>query len=112
LPTSLVNRPGVERVPAVSAACLMIERDLYERLGGLDERYIVGDYEDSDLCLKAAREGRPSYVVREETLFHLERQSQSLAGHGSWRLRLTLYNAWRHGRIWADEIASSAKGST
>src|SRR5262249_25055035 len=54
LPTYLVPGPPLERVPAVSAACMLVERALYIELGGLDERYIVGDFEDSDFCLRAA----------------------------------------------------------
>ncbi|MFO0566307.1 MAG: glycosyltransferase family 2 protein [Polyangiaceae bacterium] len=109
IPAHLVRGPRVERVPAVTAACAVIARAFFQELGGLDEGYIVGDYEDSDLCLRAAARGRASYVVRDVTLYHLERQSQSLAGSGSWRTMVTLYNAWRHGRRWASEIEASVR---
>ena len=51
LPAANVPRP----VPAVTAACLMIQRDLYRELDGLRSIYIQGDYEDSDLCLRLVR---------------------------------------------------------
>jgi O-antigen biosynthesis protein len=108
LPASIARLPAVERVPAVTAACMLLTRALFDELGGLDEGYIVGDFEDTHLCLEAARRGLASYIVRDETLFHLERQSQSFDALAAWRLRLTLYNAWRHTRIWGDAIASAA----
>ena len=37
--------------------CTMISRNLYSRLGGLDERYQVGMFEDDDLALKIRNAG-------------------------------------------------------
>ena len=53
LPAANVARP----VPAVTAACLMIERDLYEQVEGLPDVYVQGDFEDSELCLRLLAEG-------------------------------------------------------
>ncbi len=100
LPPWLASDVPVEEVPAVTAACLMIDRQLYNELGGLDTGYILGDFEDSHLCLAARAAGRKNYLARSEVLWHLERLSQSLAGTNDWRFRLTLYNAWRHTRKW------------
>lgn len=86
------------RATAVTAACMAIRRALYLQLGGLDEGYIIGDFEDSDLCLRAARQGINTYVVPTITLYHLERQSQSLVPPGGWKHKLTLFNCWRHAR--------------
>lgn len=41
---------------AVTGACMMMRRDVFDRLGGFDERYEVA-YSDVDLCLRAVREG-------------------------------------------------------
>ena len=54
LPAANIARP----VPAVSGACLMIERELFEDLGGLQQIYVRGDYEDSHLCLELLDRGR------------------------------------------------------
>lgn len=43
-------------LPAVTFACVLIPRGVYENLGGLDESYRNG-YEDVDFCLRAARAG-------------------------------------------------------
>src|ERR1019366_2657285 len=37
----------------VSGAALMLERELFERLGGFDLLYAPGYYEDTDLCFRA-----------------------------------------------------------
>jgi GT2 family glycosyltransferase len=46
----------IREVPAVTGACLMIKKDLFQSIGGFDEEYING-WEDVDLCLKV-RENR------------------------------------------------------
>jgi O-antigen biosynthesis protein len=95
---------GVRQVDAVTAACVVIEASLYRELGGFSEDYIVGDFEDSDLCLRASLAGRRSYVALDVELYHLERQSQNRMGDATWRTNLTLYNCWLHHSRWSDLI--------
>lgn len=90
---------GVQEVPAVTAACVMIDTAFYRQLGGLSEDYIIGDFEDSDLCYRARQAGRVCRVDLDIALYHLERQSQSL-DDGAWRMALTLYNCWVHDQRW------------
>ena len=42
---------------AVSGACMMVRKDLYEAVGGLDEEHFDEAFGDIDLCLKAADAG-------------------------------------------------------
>lgn len=63
------------RVPAVTGACMLIERPLFEQLAGMCEDYIIGDYEDSDLCLRVAALGRGCWYEPAAELYHFERQS-------------------------------------
>ena len=35
----------------------MIDRALFGELGGMSEEYVIGDFEDSDLCLRGAGTG-------------------------------------------------------
>jgi GT2 family glycosyltransferase len=65
-------------VPAVTGACLVTPRSIFEAIGGFTEDYIVGDYEDSDLCLKITMEERKIAYVPDVELYHLERKSMSL----------------------------------
>jgi GT2 family glycosyltransferase len=40
-----------------SGACLLVRRDLFEKLGGLDESFVPMYYEDTDLCVRIWRSG-------------------------------------------------------
>jgi GT2 family glycosyltransferase len=100
------RRPGADRglrqVPAITGACMLMRRELAEDLGGFDEAFIIGDFEDSDLCKKILELGLSCAVDLDVTLYHLERKSQSGARE-RWRQNLTLYNAWVHQRRWYPE---------
>jgi GT2 family glycosyltransferase len=97
LPEARVSRP----VPAVTAACMMIERDLYESVGGLHEGYVQGGYEDSDLCLRVIEAGRQNWYLADVELYHLE--AQSLPIHAR---HTTVYNAWLQTHLWHEHIAA------
>lgn len=99
--------------PMLTAACLMLKKQAYEALGGFDEGYLVGDFEDSDLCLSLRKQGKRLWLVPEAKLWHLERLSQNLEPIAGHRQMLTLYNGWRYsekiraGKL-ADPTASKA----
>lgn len=82
--------------PMLTAACLMLRKRDYDACGGLDEGYVVGDFEDSDLCLNLRTAGQKLYVVPAARLWHLERQSQGLDNVANVRQLITLFNAWRY----------------
>lgn len=92
--------------PAVTGACVIMQRSLYDQLGGLDEGYLIGDFEDSDLCLKVLSEGYQLGYVPGVSLVHLERQSFSSLGDTSFRTLVVRFNAWRHTKRWGEKIHS------
>ena len=96
---------GVRLCSAITGACLLIARATLQDLGGLDEAYIIGDFEDADLCMKLAERGLRCAVDLDTRMYHLERQSQA-GSVERWRMNLTLYNAWLHQRRWGDRIAA------
>lgn len=87
-------------VPAVTAACMLIDRDLYEEVGGLPLHYVQGDYEDSELCLKLGEAGRANWYLPDVELYHLEGQSY-VPGE---RRVPSEYNMWLHTEIWGERI--------
>jgi len=89
---------------AITGACLLLARSDWDRLGGLDEAYLLGDFEDSDLCLRARQAGLRIRIATGVTLFHLERQSQALVSQGRWKEMLTYYNCWYQTRRWHGEL--------
>jgi GT2 family glycosyltransferase len=87
---------------AITGACMVLRRSDLLRHGGLDQGFVIGDFEDADLCERLAAEGKRCAVDPAENLYHLERQSQG--GGQAWRSNATLYNAWRFNRRWGDRI--------
>jgi spore maturation protein CgeB len=67
---------GSEPAPAVTAACALIERETFERLGGLGEGYRFGT-EDVDLGLRLLRAGGTAVGVGRSVLVHRESSSQN-----------------------------------
>lgn len=57
------------RWPAVTAACCLIERELFLRLGGFATDFRNG-YEDVDLCLRAWEAGYRHYVAHGSVIEH------------------------------------------
>lgn len=56
--TGYMHRLQVDQnYSAVTAACLMIRKDIYEEVGGLDEARFKVSYNDIDLCLKVRELG-------------------------------------------------------
>ena len=101
---------SVERFLSITGACMVMRRELALQVGGFDETYVIGDFEDSDLCLKLIALGYECAVDPDVRLYHLERKSQSSAAL-TWRSNLTAYNAWQHERRWSD-IISEKQGAT
>lgn len=91
-------------VPGVTGAALLVRRSLFERVGGLTEDYIIGDYEDSDLCLKLRACGAEIVYQPAAELYHLERRSISQHA-GYMRGVASQYNAWLHAQRWEGAMA-------
>jgi GT2 family glycosyltransferase len=101
MPRDLPAANVARSVPGVTGACLMIDKELYERVGGFPEIYLQGDHEDSEICLRLIQEGYENWYVPEVELYHLESRSYNM----DLRVRLALYNRWLHSQRWGDFIA-------
>jgi GT2 family glycosyltransferase/spore maturation protein CgeB len=73
------------RAPAVTAACALIARESFERVGGFGAGYRYGT-EDVDLGLKLLVSGAESVGVGRSLLFHRESSSQNRAARDFRRL--------------------------
>jgi len=68
---------GVPRnVSALTAACLLVRRAVFEEVGGFDERLAVA-FNDVDLCLKIRARGYRLVCTPFATLLHHESQSRA-----------------------------------
>jgi O-antigen biosynthesis protein len=101
---------GLRECDVITGACMVLKRSLALQLGGFDEAYVVGDFEDSDLCLRVKKVGLRCMIDDTVQLYHLERKSQEPPSR-SWRMNLTLYNAWLHQRRWCKAASLAGPGA-
>lgn len=94
---------AVRTVPAITGACMLLRTADFRAVGGFTPDYILGDYEDSDLCLKLGRRGGESIYFPPAELYHFERQSMPKIEDAHDR-RSTIYNRALHTARWHDEI--------
>lgn len=67
-----------QEVSAVTAACALIKRDLFEELGGFDEVNLPIAFNDVDLCLRLRAQGYKVLLVANAELYHHESASLGL----------------------------------
>jgi O-antigen biosynthesis protein len=87
--SNIVNRNYL----GVTGACLMMRKEVFEELGGLDEEFPL-NYNDVDLCLKAHQAGYRNVVTPFVELIHYESVSRGEGlKPGEWE---KLNNKWKH----------------
>ena len=94
------RQEAVHEEEAITGACMVMRRALADELGGFDTDYVIGDFEDADLCRRLGAKGLRCVVDDRATMYHLERQSQG--DQDNWRTNLTLLNAWVFARRWTN----------
>lgn len=94
---------AVVEVDAVSGAVMAIRRDLWTRLGGLDERYFVYG-EDVDVCLRSEALGRVPVIVTDAGYQHVGGMT---ADGTAWR-RTLLFRG--KAQLYRDHLPAPAAG--
>ncbi len=81
-----LDRAGAE-VDYVSGAALLVRRSLFDEVGGLDERYSPGFWEDVDLCFAVRERGLQIVCEPAAVVYHFEGSSawRHPEGGGTWR---------------------------
>ncbi len=90
---------GREIFGVCGAACLL-RRDLFDRLGGYDERYFAF-YEDVDLNVRARIAGWRFAYVPEAVVWHV--------GNASWQAEAPSPSAWNAELVARNRLATQAK---
>ncbi|MEG3845445.1 tetratricopeptide repeat protein [Microcoleus sp. herbarium19] len=62
---------------AVTGACLMCRREVFEKIGGFDEQLAVA-FNDVDLCLEMLRRGYRNIYLPHVVLYHYESKSRGI----------------------------------
>ena len=95
-----VNKP--RRMQAVTGACQLFPRAVFEKAGGFDPVFING-YEDVDLCLRVGELGYEVHYCPESVLVHLEGVSEGRYKHES-QSATAFHKRWA-GKLRPDDVA-------
>ena len=60
--------------------CVLLRREVYEKVGEMDEQFGVGYFEDTDYCYRAARAGYELRCARDAFVHHWQGASFRLLG--------------------------------
>ena len=73
---------GQRNYLAVTGACVLTGRSLFEEVGGFDEAFAI-NYNDIDLCLKMVERGRRVVYAAQAELYHFESRNRerTVAAH-------------------------------
>jgi glycosyltransferase involved in cell wall biosynthesis len=85
----------------LSGFCVLIKRAVYEAIGGLDERFGLGFFDDDDLALRARRAGFELAVAHDLFVHHFG--SRSFVGKGIDAEGLLEVNARRFADKWGQD---------
>jgi N-acetylglucosaminyl-diphospho-decaprenol L-rhamnosyltransferase len=93
---SVLVPEGPASIPFVSGACFLIDRSLFNAIGGFDPEIFLY-YEDDDLCRRLMDQRRAPVLVPEAVVTH-RRGSSSAPAPGS-RFRARWHLAWSRGHV-------------
>lgn len=110
-PLSLIEPFDIKEAQAVTGALMLMTKQQYLDVGGFDIGYILGDFEDSDLCMKVRNMGKCIAVSGSVHMYHLERLSQSLVSGNTWKHTLSMVNGLRHTNKWNNEVENVVAGN-
>jgi GT2 family glycosyltransferase len=95
----------IQSCSAVTAACLVVRKDVYEQVGGLNDADLKVAYNDVDFCLKLREAGYRNVWTPYAVLFHHESATRGSDMSGTQRERLAQEQAYMRKR-WGAWIAS------
>lgn len=76
--------------PRVAFLCTLIKREVIEKLGGLDERFAPGNFEDDDYCLRAQEAGFKTVIAKDVFIHHFGSKSFKADGEKIYAERLAV----------------------
>ncbi len=76
--------------PRVAFLCTLIKKDVVEKIGGLDEIFSPGNYEDDDFCLRAQIAGFKTIIAQDVFIHHYGSKSFTAEGTDKYKERLEI----------------------
>jgi GT2 family glycosyltransferase len=77
---------SIRNYSAVTAACLMVRREVFEAVGGFDEAFAI-EFNDVDFCLRLGEAGYRNVYLPHVELTHYESKSRGIADSPAKRRR-------------------------
>jgi glycosyltransferase involved in cell wall biosynthesis/predicted O-methyltransferase YrrM len=74
--------------PRVAFLCTLIKREVINKIGGLDERFTPGNFEDDDFCLRAQIAGYKTIIAQDVFIHHFGSKSFTAEGLEKYKERL------------------------
>ena len=100
----------VKEVDYISGAAIMIRKELWEEIGGFDERFAPAYCEDSDLAFEVRKHGKKVVYQPASVVTHYEGISNGTDVNGSGLKRYQVINNEKFREKWAEELSRQAKG--
>ena len=82
------NKNQILEFPRVAFLCTLIKKEVIENIGGLDERFSPGNFEDDDFCLRAQLAGYKTVVAKDVFIHHFGSKSFAADGIKKYEERL------------------------
>lgn len=82
------NCQKIIEFPRVAFLCTLIKKEVIEKIGGLDERFSPGNFEDDDFCLRAQTSGYKTVIVQDVFIHHYGSKSFKANGLDDYAKRL------------------------
>ena len=76
--------------PRITFLCALIKREVIEKIGGLDERFSPGNFEDDDFCLRAQIAGFKTVIAQDVFIHHYGSKSFTAEGMEKYKTRLEI----------------------
>lgn len=90
---------------AVTAACMVVRRDVFEQVGGLDEKNLPIAFNDVDFCLRVKESGYRNIWTPYAELYHYESASRGYENTPEKRERFEVEKQYMMAR-WQNELLS------
>ncbi|MCU7497217.1 MAG: glycosyltransferase, partial [Ignavibacteria bacterium] len=74
--------------PRVAFLCTLIKKEVINALGGLDERFSPGNFEDDDFCLRAEKAGYKAIIAKDVFIHHYGSKSFKADGERKYAKRI------------------------
>ncbi|MBI9072780.1 MAG: glycosyltransferase [Melioribacteraceae bacterium] len=76
--------------PRVAFLCTLIKKEVIDKIGGLDERFSPGNFEDDDFCLRTQLAGFKTVIAQDVFIHHYGSKSFKADGEENYNKRLKI----------------------